>query len=184
MVWKSDFFRGSMRFVRVPPYESGVKLTNFVFSWQNGEFWWGQKCCTPLLTQNEELSKKIGAYILIYNCVYANTWQGGQICPPPPWIGLNQNFPFDDERNSHRECTHSLLCHRHKTREETQSPKVQFETSKLQLLHYLFGLLRLRLQLIMTCTSLQTLTCKKLSGEPASYIIINCYACYLYKVSK
>ena len=25
MVWKSDFFRGSVRFVRVPSYESGVK---------------------------------------------------------------------------------------------------------------------------------------------------------------
>ena len=92
MVWKSDFFRGSMRFVRVPPYESGVKLTNFVFSWQNGEFWWGQKCCTHLLTQNEELSKKIGAYILIYIRVYANTWHGGRSAPPPPWIGLMKRW--------------------------------------------------------------------------------------------
>ena len=59
-----------MRFVRVPPYESGVKLTNFVFSCQNGEFWWGQKCCTHLLTQNEELSKKIGACIYVYTGSY------------------------------------------------------------------------------------------------------------------
>ena len=27
---------GSMRFIRVPPYESRVKLTNFLFSWENG----------------------------------------------------------------------------------------------------------------------------------------------------
>ena len=57
---------GSVRFVRVPPYESGVKMTNFSFSWQNGEFFWSQKCCTHFLTQNEELSKKIGACICIY----------------------------------------------------------------------------------------------------------------------
>ena len=54
------------------PYESGVKLTNFIFSWQRGELWLGQKCCTHLLTQNEGLSKRIGA----------NMWQGGHICPP------------------------------------------------------------------------------------------------------
>ena len=53
-----------MRFVRVPPYESGVKLTNFVFSWQDGEFFWGKKCCTLFHTENEELSKKIGTCIL------------------------------------------------------------------------------------------------------------------------
>ena len=88
MVWKSDFLRGSMRFVRVPPYESGVKLTNFTFSWQNGEFLWDQKCSPHFLNQNEELSKKIGACICIYTRVYANTWQGGLIEPPPPWIGL------------------------------------------------------------------------------------------------
>ena len=83
MVWKSDFLRGSMRFVRVPPYESGVKLTNFTFSWQNGEFLWDQKCSPHFLNQNEELSKKIGACICIYTRVYANTWQGGLIEPPP-----------------------------------------------------------------------------------------------------
>ena len=87
-VWNSDCFKGSMRFVRVPPYESGVKLTNFIFSWQNGEFWWSQKCCTHLLTQNDELSKKIGACICIYTRIYANMWQGGLIRPPPSWIGL------------------------------------------------------------------------------------------------
>ena len=54
-----------MRFVRVPPYESGVKLTNFTFSWQNGEFLWGQTCSGHFLNQNEELSKKIGTYIWV-----------------------------------------------------------------------------------------------------------------------
>ena len=82
MVWKSDFLTGSIRFVRVPPYESGVKLTNFTFSWQNGEFLWDQKCSPHFLNQNEELSKKIGACICIYTRVYANTWQGGLIEPP------------------------------------------------------------------------------------------------------
>ena len=54
MVWKSDFFPGSMRFVRVPPYESWANLTNFFSSWENGDFFWGQKCCTLFHTQNEE----------------------------------------------------------------------------------------------------------------------------------
>ena len=53
--------------------ESGVKMTNFSFSWQNGEFFWSQRCCTHFLTQNKELSKKIGACICIYTRVYANT---------------------------------------------------------------------------------------------------------------
>ena len=35
-------------------------MTNFSFSWQNCEFFWSQQCCTHFLTQNEELSKKIG----------------------------------------------------------------------------------------------------------------------------
>ena len=89
MVWKSDFLRGSMRFVRVPPYESGVKLTNFTFSWQNGEFLWDQKCSPHFLNQNEELSKKIGACICTYTRVYANTWQGGLIEPPPTLNRVN-----------------------------------------------------------------------------------------------
>ena len=54
MVWKSDFFKGSMRFVRVPPYESWANLTNFFSSWENGDFFWGQKCCTLFHTQNVE----------------------------------------------------------------------------------------------------------------------------------
>ena len=39
-------------------YESGVKLINFVFSWQDGEFFWGKKCCPLFHTEKEELSKK------------------------------------------------------------------------------------------------------------------------------
>ena len=52
MVWKSDFFRRSLRFVRVPPYESGVKLTNFYFSWVNGAILLSGKCCPPFHTKN------------------------------------------------------------------------------------------------------------------------------------
>ena len=59
-----------MRFVRVPPYESGVKLTNFTFSWQNGEFLWDQKCSPHFLNQNEELSKKNLARLYIYTRAY------------------------------------------------------------------------------------------------------------------
>ena len=95
MVWKKRLFLGFLRFVRVPPYESGVKLTNFKFSWQNGAFLWGQKCTPNFLNQNEELSKKIGACMCIYTHVYANTWQGGPIGPPPRWIGLNSLIHFE-----------------------------------------------------------------------------------------
>ena len=66
------------------PYESGVKLTNFIFSWQRGELWLGQKCCTHLLTQNEGLSKRIGA----------NMWQGGHICPPS-WKCSEKSFEVE-----------------------------------------------------------------------------------------
>ena len=59
----------NVRFVRVPPYESGVKLTNFTFSWQNGELLWGQKCSPNFLNQNEELSKKLARV-----CVYTSTY--------------------------------------------------------------------------------------------------------------
>ena len=79
---------GSVRFVRVPPYESGVKLTNFSFSWQNGDFFWSQKCCTHFLTQNEELSKKNWR---VYMCLQSRVRKyvtGGGTSAPPPWIGL------------------------------------------------------------------------------------------------
>ena len=84
MVWKSY-----LMFVRVSPYESGVKFTNFIFSWQNGEVL-HPVGATHFLTQNEELSKQIGACICIYTRVYTNTWQRGAHCAPapPPWIGL------------------------------------------------------------------------------------------------
>ena len=84
MVWKSDFFRPSMRFVRVPPYESWANWTNFCSSWENGDFLEGQKCCILFHTQNEEKSKKISTCIRIHSHVCAKTWWWGQICPPSP----------------------------------------------------------------------------------------------------
>ena len=42
--------------VRGPPYESWAKWTNFLSSWENGDFFWGQNCCTLFHTQNEEKS--------------------------------------------------------------------------------------------------------------------------------
>ena len=60
-----------MRFVRVPPYESWANLTNFFSSWENGDFFWGQKCCILFPTQNEEKSKKISTCICIHTHVYA-----------------------------------------------------------------------------------------------------------------
>ena len=88
MVWKCDFFWWFMRLVRVPPYESWANWTNFLGSWENGKFFWGQTCCTLLHTQNEEKSQKISTCIRIHTRVYANTWWWGQICPPPALIGL------------------------------------------------------------------------------------------------
>ena len=88
MVWKSDFFSWFMRFVRVPPYENWAFWTNFYFSWENGEFFWGQTCCTLFHTKNEEKSQKISTCIRIHTRVYAITWWWGQICPPPGLIGL------------------------------------------------------------------------------------------------
>ena len=66
-----------------PPYESWTNRTNFLSSWENGEFFWGQTCCTLFHTQNEEKSQKISTRIRIHTRVYANTWWWGQICPPP-----------------------------------------------------------------------------------------------------
>ena len=83
IVWKSDFLSGFMRFVRVPPYENWAFWTNFYFSWENGEFFWGQTCCTLFHTKNEEKSQKISTCIRIHTRVYAITWWWGQICPPP-----------------------------------------------------------------------------------------------------
>ena len=88
MVWKSDFFSGFMRFVRVPPYENWAFWTNFYFSWENGDISFSRKSCNLFHTKNEEKSQKISTRIRIPTCVYANTWQGGLIRPPPPWIGL------------------------------------------------------------------------------------------------
>ena len=88
MVWKSDFFSWFMRFVSVPPYENWAFWTNFYFSLENGEFFWGQTCCTLFHTKNEEKSQKISTCIRIHTRVYAITWWWGQICPPPGLIGL------------------------------------------------------------------------------------------------
>ena len=66
MVWKSDFFRWSMRFVRVPPYESWANLTNFCNSWENGEFF-GVKSVAPSSTLKMRKSQtKISTYIRIH----------------------------------------------------------------------------------------------------------------------
>ena len=83
IVWKSDFLSGFMRFVRVPPYENWAFWTNFYFSCEDGEFFWGQTCCTLFHTKNEEKSQKISTCIRIHTRVYAITWWWGQICPPP-----------------------------------------------------------------------------------------------------
>ena len=63
-------------------YESWANWTIFLGSWENGEFFWDQTCCTLFHTQNEEKSQKISTRIRIHTRVYANTWWGGQICPP------------------------------------------------------------------------------------------------------
>ena len=83
MVWKSDFFRWSLTLVRVPPYESGVKMTNFQFSWLNGEFLWGQKCSPHFLNQNEELSKKNWRVYLHIHTRIRKYMTGGAHCAPP-----------------------------------------------------------------------------------------------------
>ena len=90
MVWKSDFFIGSVRFVRVPPYESWANWTNFCSFWENGDFFWGRKCCTLFHNQNDEKSKKISTCMRIHTRVYANTWWWGQICPPPELNRVNE----------------------------------------------------------------------------------------------
>ena len=94
MVWKSDFFSGFMRFVRVPPYENWAFWTNFYFSWENGEFFWGQTCCTLFHTKNEEKSQKISTCIRIHTRVYAITWWWGQICPPPGSYRVKEQASF------------------------------------------------------------------------------------------
>ena len=131
MVWKSGFFWWFMRFVRVPPYESWENRTNFLSSWENGDFFWGQTCCTLFHTQNEEKSQKISTRIRIHTRVYANTWWWGQICPPPsrirvqykhtrnlvggPWEkvlhwGCDPSHPFKISSHSHstRRCNVKL----------------------------------------------------------------------------
>ena len=83
IVWKKRLFLGFLRFVRVPPYESWANWTNFYFSCENGDILLSRKSCNLFHTKNEEKSQKISTCIRIPTCVYANTWQGGLIRPPP-----------------------------------------------------------------------------------------------------
>ena len=83
MVWKKRLFFGFLSFVRVPPYESWANWTNFYFSCENGDRLLSRKSCNLFHTKNEEKSQKISTRIRIPTCVYANTWQGGLIRPPP-----------------------------------------------------------------------------------------------------
>ena len=64
-------------------YESGVKLTNFKFSWQNGAFLWGQKCTPNFLNQNEELSKKNWCVYVYIQSRIRKYVTGGADLPPP-----------------------------------------------------------------------------------------------------
>ena len=74
MVWKSDFFMGSVRFVRVPPYESWANWNNFCSSWENCDFFWGKKCCTLLFrnlkAQNGIFWARIGCFDVYDNDKY------------------------------------------------------------------------------------------------------------------
>ena len=54
-----------MMFVRVPPYESGVKLTNFVFSWQDGDFF-GEKSVASFSTLKMRNCQKRLARVYAY----------------------------------------------------------------------------------------------------------------------
>ena len=91
IVWKKASFLGVSEVRKGPPYESWANWTNFYFSCENGDILLSQKSCNLFHTTNEEKSQKISSRIRIPTSVYANTWQGGLIRPPPPpWIGLNQ----------------------------------------------------------------------------------------------
>ena len=89
MVWKKRLFLGFLSFVRVPPYESWANWTNFYFSCENGDILLSRKSCNLFHTKNEEKSQKISTLVRISTCVYANTWQGGHIVPPPALNRVN-----------------------------------------------------------------------------------------------
>ena len=82
-VLKSDFFLVVYEVRKGPPYESWANRTNFLSSWKNGEFFWGQTCFTLFHTQNEEKSQKISTRIRKYVMVGANL-------PPPFKLGLER----------------------------------------------------------------------------------------------
>ena len=83
MVWKSDFFRKSLRFVRVPPYESWANWTNFVSSWENGDFF-GVKTVVPSSTLKMRKSHKKLACVYAYTHAYTQISDGGGKSAPPP----------------------------------------------------------------------------------------------------
>ena len=109
IVWKKRLFLGFLRFVRVPPYESWANWTNFYFSCENGDILLSRKSCNLFHTKNEEKSQKISTRIRIPTCVYANTWQGGLIRPPPTlnrvkfiyWANFSQYIGFLRHFNEH-----------------------------------------------------------------------------------
>ena len=82
MVWKSDFFSGFMRFVRVPPYENWAFWTNFYFSWENGEFF-GVKHVAPSSTLKMRKSHKKSARVYAYTHAYTQLRDGGGRSAPP-----------------------------------------------------------------------------------------------------
>ena len=69
MVWKSDFFRGSMRFVRVPPYESWPNWTTFCNCRENGAFF-GVKSVAPSSTLKMRKSKENSTCLRIHTRKY------------------------------------------------------------------------------------------------------------------
>ena len=80
-----------MRFVRVPPYESGVKL---YFPGKMVNFFGAKSvlcymCYTLFRTENEELSKIIGTRICIHTRIYAHTCQGWYIVPSAALYRVN-----------------------------------------------------------------------------------------------
>ena len=63
------------QFVRVPPYEISVVLTNFIFFRWNAMISWGKKHTALFQTHNWEKSSFFSTLVLVFATVYANTWQ-------------------------------------------------------------------------------------------------------------
>ena len=61
----------------------------FIFPVKTVTFYWVESLVTSSILKMRKSHKKLApVYALLPTCVYANTWQGGLIRPPPPWIGL------------------------------------------------------------------------------------------------